>query len=99
MTIKDICIKYNLKQTELADRFGIPLRTVQDWHGERRTPPEYVVRMMVEILELTRVVRQVPNGTTVPVRYIAPKKGEESATEKYVRETIERWHTEKNNQP
>lgn len=51
MTIKDICIKYNLKQTELADRFGIPLRTVQDWHGERRTPPEYVVKMMLEILE------------------------------------------------
>ena len=51
MTIKDICIKYGITQTFISKRFGIPLRTVQDWHGERRTPPEYVVRMMVEILE------------------------------------------------
>ena len=51
MTIKDICTKYGLNQTELAKRFGIPLRTVQDWHSDRRTPPEYVLRMIVEILE------------------------------------------------
>jgi DNA-binding transcriptional regulator YiaG len=51
MSIKDICIKYGMSQTALAKRFGIPLRTVQDWHSERRTPPEYVVNMMVEILE------------------------------------------------
>lgn len=51
MTIKDICTEYKLRQTELADRFGIPLRTVQDWYAGRRTPPEYVVNMMLEILE------------------------------------------------
>lgn len=50
-TIKDICIQYQLRQTELADRFGIPLRTVQDWYSGRRTPPDYVVKMMLEILE------------------------------------------------
>ena len=51
MTIKEICEKYNLSQTALAKRFDIPLRTVQDWYSERRTPPSYVVNMMVEILE------------------------------------------------
>lgn len=51
MSIKDICDKYGLSQTALAKRFGIPLRTVQDWHAERRTPPDYVVNMMVELLE------------------------------------------------
>lgn len=50
MTIKEICEKYGYSQTALAKRFGIPLRTVQDWHGERRTPPAYVVNMMLEIL-------------------------------------------------
>lgn len=50
-TIKDICTEYNISQTALAKRFGIPLRTVQDWHGGRRVPPEYVVQMMVELLE------------------------------------------------
>ena len=50
-TIKEICDKHNISQTYLANRFGIPLRTVQDWHGGRRTPPDYVVGMIVEILE------------------------------------------------
>lgn len=50
-TIKEICEKYNLSQTALAKRFGIPLRTVQNWHGGHRNPPDYVVGMMVEILE------------------------------------------------
>ena len=51
MTIKDLCSKYDLSQTELAKRFGVPLRTVQDWYSGRRNPPDYVIGMMVEILE------------------------------------------------
>lgn len=49
-TIKDLCEEYGLSQTALANRFGIPLRTIQDWHAGRRTPPDYVVRMMDELL-------------------------------------------------
>jgi DNA-binding transcriptional regulator YiaG len=54
MTIKDICERYGLSQTNMAKRFDIPLRTVQDWHAGRRTPPDYVVSMMVELLELDK---------------------------------------------
>jgi DNA-binding transcriptional regulator YiaG len=50
-TIKQICKIYDIGQTELARKFGIPLRTVQDWHAGRRNPPGYVVAMMVELLE------------------------------------------------
>ena len=49
--IAQICKTYNLQQTELAERFGIPLRTVQDWHAGRRTPPDYVTRMVIKLLE------------------------------------------------
>lgn len=49
--IAKICEAYGLKQTELARRFGIPLRTIQNWHAGVRVPPDYVVRMMVELLE------------------------------------------------
>ena len=49
--VKALCEKYGLTQTALAKRFDIPLRTVQDWHGGRRNPPDYVVTMMVELLE------------------------------------------------
>ena len=49
--IAEICERFGLSQTALAKRFGIPLRTVQDWHAGRRTPPGYVVGMIIEILE------------------------------------------------
>lgn len=52
MTIKDILDRAHMSQTELAKRFGIPLRTVQDWYAGRREPPEYVLRMIAEILKL-----------------------------------------------
>lgn len=53
-TIKDICTEYGLGQTDLARRFDIPLRTIQDWHAGRRIPPAYVVRMMDELLRIER---------------------------------------------
>ena len=52
--IAEICEAYGYSQTDLAKKFEIPLRTVQDWHAGRRVPPEYVVRMMTELLEHDR---------------------------------------------
>jgi DNA-binding transcriptional regulator YiaG len=49
-TVKDLCEFYGIGQTELARRFDIPRRTVQDWHAGRRTPPDYVAMMMEELL-------------------------------------------------
>lgn len=52
MTINDVCNRYNLTQTALAKRFDIPLRTVQDWYSGRRQPPDYVLRMIDELLHI-----------------------------------------------
>ena len=52
MTIRELCGKYHITQTELSRRFKIPLRTVHDWHAERRTPPDYVVMMIEELLKI-----------------------------------------------
>lgn len=49
-TVKDLCEFYEVSQSELARRFEIPLRTVQDWHAGRRTPPAYVALMLEELL-------------------------------------------------
>lgn len=51
MTIREICEKYKISQSGLARRFGIPLRTVQGWYLGERKPPEYVARMIVELLD------------------------------------------------
>lgn len=61
-TIKELCERYALSQTALARRFEIPLRTVQDWHSGRRTPPGYVVSMMEEILQYEFSLRTELNG-------------------------------------
>ena len=58
MTIKELCEKYDLTQTALAKRFGIPLRTIQNWAGGQRSAPDYVVAMMVELLEHDKEVKR-----------------------------------------
>lgn len=59
MTIKEICQKYNLGQTALSRRFGIPLRTVQQWYAGDRNPPPYVVDMITWILDQETEARQL----------------------------------------
>lgn len=50
MTVKELCEKHHMSQTALAKRFGIPLRSVQNWCTGLREPPGYLVPMMDEIL-------------------------------------------------
>lgn len=49
-TIPELLKKHGLTQTGFAQYFNIPLRTVQDWCGGRRSCPPYVVAMAAEIL-------------------------------------------------
>ena len=49
--IREICEQYGLTQAALAQRFGIPLRTVEQWCTGRRQAPDYVVAMIQTILE------------------------------------------------
>ena len=51
-SVKDIAAEAGMTQRKLADRFCIPLRTVEDWCAGKRTPPDYVRMMMQELLGL-----------------------------------------------
>ena len=46
MTIKELRTACGMSITAFAEYFGIPYRTVQDWDGERRTPPDYLVNLI-----------------------------------------------------
>jgi predicted XRE-type DNA-binding protein len=49
-SIKDIIKEAGLSQKKLAERFGIPYRTVQNWCGEINQCPLYTKLMIQEIL-------------------------------------------------
>lgn len=48
--LAEICKSYGMGQTALARRFGIPIRTVQDWFSGKGNPPAYVVTMIADLL-------------------------------------------------
>jgi len=52
LTIKEARKQAKLTQTQLAERYGIPVRTLQDWEAGRRTPPEYVVTLLLRCIEV-----------------------------------------------
>ena len=50
-SIKEARLEAELTQAKMADFIGIPLRTIQDWERGRRTPPDYVERLVIAELE------------------------------------------------
>lgn len=49
MTVKELRTITGLSQSKFAAYFGIPVRTLQDWEQQKRTPPDYVITMMERI--------------------------------------------------
>ena len=40
----------------MVERVGVPLRTIEEWESTRRTPPEYVQKLVIDrlILEIEK---------------------------------------------
>ena len=51
-SVADISTLTGLSYRKIAERFGIPYRTMENWSGGKSKPPEYVLLMMQEILGL-----------------------------------------------
>ena len=49
--VKELRTKAGLTQQSMADQMLIPKRTIQEWEAERRTPPPYVQRFVLNELE------------------------------------------------
>lgn len=52
MDVKSLRKSTGLSQSKFAAYFGIPVRTLQDWEQQKRTPPDYVITMMERIWQL-----------------------------------------------
>lgn len=59
MTIKELREKTGLSQSRFAARFGIPVRTVQQWEQGVYKPLPYVVSMIERIMELEEECKQL----------------------------------------
>ena len=48
--IRELRKKTGLSQSKFSAKFGIPVRTLQQWEQGISAPPEYLVRMMEYIM-------------------------------------------------
>ena len=44
--IKELRERTGMTKKDFSIHIGIPLRTIEDWEAGRRTPPEYVPRLI-----------------------------------------------------
>ena len=57
-----------MSRREFSEHIGIPIRTLEDWEAGRRTPPEYVPRLIAYQLKYEQIVsrnHEVPEGESL----------------------------------
>lgn len=52
LAMRELVARTGLSQTAFAKQAGVPLRTVQDWCGEKRVCPAYVRFLLAEHYKL-----------------------------------------------
>ena len=50
--LKELREKLELSQVKFAEKFSVPVRTIQDWESGRREMRNYIIEMMYRIVEL-----------------------------------------------
>jgi len=53
--IKELRESVGENRKEFSVHTGIPVRTLEDWEAGRRTPPEYIPRLLAYQLELEKL--------------------------------------------
>lgn len=46
--IKDARNRLGLSQAKFAEKFDIPVRTLEDWESGKSSPPKYVLKLLIE---------------------------------------------------
>lgn len=57
-TIKELREKTEMTRKEFSNHTGIPVRTLEDWEAGRRTPPEYIPRLIAYQLKYEEITGQ-----------------------------------------
>lgn len=57
-TIKELRESMGMSRKEFSEHMGIPVRTLEDWEAARRTPPEYIPRLIAYQLKYEELIRE-----------------------------------------
>ena len=79
MNIREMRTELGDTQSEFADRYHIPFRTIQNWETGVRKPPEYIVRLLER-----QVKEDLVNRRTAVLPKYDPKKINLPRRENYV---------------
>ena len=50
MTIKELRASTGLSQAKFAEKYDIPVKTLQGWECGRNSPPRYVITMLEKLV-------------------------------------------------
>ena len=56
--IKELRESIGMSRKDFSEHTGIPVRTLEDWEAARRTPPEYIPRLIAYQLKYEELVRE-----------------------------------------
>ena len=57
-SIKELRESTGMSRKEFSEHTGIPVRTLEDWEAARRTPPEYIPRLIAYQLKYEELMRE-----------------------------------------
>jgi putative transcriptional regulator len=57
-TIRELRESVGENRRQFSEHTGIPVRTLEDWEAGRRTPPEYIPRLISYQLELEKITKK-----------------------------------------
>ena len=57
-SIKELRESIGMSRKEFSEHTGIPVRTLEDWEACRRTPPEYIPRLIAYQLKYEELVKE-----------------------------------------
>ena len=56
--IKELRESVGMSRKEFSEHTGIPVRTLEDWEAARRTPSEYIPRLIAYQLKYEELVKE-----------------------------------------
>ncbi len=56
-SIKELRESTGMSRKDFSEHTGIPVRTLEDWEAGRRTPPEYIPRLIAYQLEYEEMMK------------------------------------------